>query len=140
MNIPPQKLLHFNKAQFVNDNRYGRFIFKQVKEWSDLMEENIPKDSWEEQVEYLRNHASELSLKTDACNGGLSGFQQDCATQILIGNWYYGFELWLGLNLERHDMNFTIPDENIGWINCYLSGDYESLQEYKKELNLNYDQ
>ena len=150
MEILPTKLLGFNYSKFINDNGYGRYIFRQVREWSDLMEEGISElpyyniDSlteeestkkWLETVEYLRENAEKLSLETEACNGGLTGFQQDCATNILITTWRYGYKLWVALSLHKNDKGFTIRnEEQKEVIKKYEEKNYTDLLKNEKEI------
>ena len=118
IDILPISLLRFNRSKFINSDPYGQFIFRQVDEWATLMEEGIAHlehintdpttdeekiIKWVEIVEYLRKNAEPLSLETKACEEGLTGFQQDCATSILITSWKYGYKLWLALLLYNED-------------------------------------
>lgn len=137
MEIKPKKLLYFNKMRHINNDDYGTFTINHAIEWAELMEDDIKSDQiseWEDIVDYMINNAERVSFKTKTCYEGLTGFQHDCASVLLISTWKYGFELWLGLLVDKHNKGFKVHDENVQWVLSYLDGDYEALLEYKEEI------
>ena len=139
MEIIPRKLLYYNKQKHMNDTPYGRFIFQQATQWTDLMEPELKKyQTLYERIEYLREHAEDLSLQTQCCEEGLTGFQQDCATSLIVNSWTYGFELWLGLSLAKHDQGYTslISEETSKVIDHYLAGDIITIATEKIKWGL----
>lgn len=139
MEIIPRKLLYYNKQKHMNDTPYGRFIFQQATQWTDLMEPELKKyQTLYERIEYLRENAEDLSLQTQCCNEGLTGNQQDCATILIANSWTYGFELWLGLSLAKHDRGYTslISDKAKKVIDHYLAGDIITIATEKIKWGL----
>lgn len=142
MEILPKRLLYYNKQKHLNDDPYGRFIFKQVTQWTALMEPELKQESsLIHRIEYIREHAEQLSLQTRCCEEGLTGFQQDCATSLIVNSWEYGFELWLGLSLAKHDQGYTslISDEASKVIDHYLAGDIITIATEKIKWGLKDD-
>jgi len=139
LEIIPRKLLYYNKQKHMNDTPYGRFIFQYATEWTDLMEHELKQEpSLIKRIEYLREHAERLSLQTRCCEDGLTGFQHDCATSLLVNCWEYGFELWLGLSLAKHDQGYTslISEKASKVIDHYLAGDIITITTEKIKWGL----
>lgn len=138
INIKPTKLFTYNKSKHANSDPYGLFIFGQAREWAELMEkeitEKLPDHTWEDIVLFMKDNATPLSLETKHCKDGLTGFQQDCATTILVQCWEYGFELWLGLLLEKRDRNYSVEPENMKYVKMWTDKNYQPLLEFKESL------
>lgn len=117
MDIKPEKLLYYNKNKFYNcekpedstSRQYGDCIFKYANEWADTMEQDIQENKPENIISYFQHNAENISMKTNSVNHyGLTGFQHDCATSILINTWKYGYELYLGLICDRVEKGYHL--------------------------------
>lgn len=132
IDILPTRLLYYNSMKFFNENDesgYGAFVFKQAIQWASKMEKDIKYHdyTWNETVEYFRENATKLSLETKCTEEGLSGFQQDCATMILVTCWKYGYQLCLGLSLEFYDKGYSMPSKRLHRVLMFLNKNYLDL-------------
>ena len=81
---------------------YGQYIFEFANQWANLMESELDKiTKLNCKVRFIKQNAEKLAKKTPNYNG-LSGFQYECAINILVSYWKYGFELWSGFCLEEY--------------------------------------
>lgn len=131
--ILPTRLLYYNSMKFFNENDgsgYGAYVFKHATQWASKMEKDIKYHNynWNETVEYFRENATNLSFETECCKEGLSGFQQDCATMVLVNCWKYGYQLCLGLSLEFYDKGYSMPSKRLHRVILFLNKNYLNLK------------
>lgn len=117
MEVIPERLLFYNKSKFYNCEKpedknkreYAAFIYQHAEEWAEQMEQDIIKDKPDNLVKYFQENAENISMKTNSVNYyGLTGYQHDCATSILINTWKYGYELYLGLICDRVEKGYYL--------------------------------
>ena len=128
--------------KMINSDPYSKFAIGYGIEWAEMMENEIDKNglkTLEEIVEFLAENATKLSLETEHCNDGLTGFQQDYATLLLVHSWKYGFELWLGLGLEKLKKNYHMSKELMKYVTYYNEGNYGAIDTYKNECDGRYE-
>lgn len=130
-----------------DDSGYGQYIFEHAEQWADLMEFELDRiTNWKCKVGFLKQNAQNLSLQTPCCKGGLTGYQHDCAINILITFWKYGFELWLGMLLEKYDdgtddyYKNAKDGEASHVMKMWIDKKYEDILKYRKEIQKNVQQ
>lgn len=128
MKIKPEKLLYWNKRKHLNDDAYGQYVFNYAEEWANMMENDIIFLNSNDIVDYLKESAEKISFETEHCKGGLTGFQHDCAVDLLINCWKYGVHLYLGLILERVENMYCLSKKQEEYYNKYVNKDKKLME------------
>ena len=140
MDIKPEKLLYYNKMMFnhcekpedKNKREYASFTYQYAEEWAEQMEQDIIKDKPDNLVKYFQENAEEKTMKLKTVNEGLTGFQHDIATQLLINVWKYGYELYIGLIKNKIEKEYHLTEQQQEDYDKYLLSteglNYENIQ------------
>ena len=113
-----EKYYYENKK--LNSDDYGKFIFRHVDEWSELLEEKLDTlTSIEDRITFLVRDCFELEKKTSTYNSGLSGFQHYLTCKILFSTWVYGFELYQCILFRKKYKGYTVRNEGLNWLKLY---------------------